>query len=88
MGNSELICIKIKVVILLLLSKNVNCSSFDSVHESWTDKINEHTDIIGQLKSPNQNKYGEYIHQNYKKLLYLNYKVKLLFYFMGTKVKL
>jgi len=24
------------VVILLLLSKNATCSSFDSVHESWT----------------------------------------------------
>ena len=47
MGNSEFICIKIKVVILLLLSKNATCSSFDSVHESWTDKINEQSDFLG-----------------------------------------
>ena len=31
-GNSEFTCIKIMVVILLLLSKNATCSSFDSVH--------------------------------------------------------
>ena len=35
------------VVILLLLSKDATCSSFDSVHESWTDKINEQSDISG-----------------------------------------
>ena len=33
MVNSEFTCIKIMVVILLLLSKNATCSSFDSVHE-------------------------------------------------------
>ena len=44
-----------------LLSKNVNCSSFDSVHEPWTSLISEQSAIIGQ--SPNWYDIREHTHQ-------------------------